>query len=535
VRQTIGWLHWVVTLDQPLAQVQRSGRNALLRLVFSFLALMGLLQLATAVLARKVAAPLARIDGAAGALEAGGAGAASLLGDLAASPIAEVHRLATRFTRMHEALTYHDALTGLPNERLLVDRLSVAVAQAADPPSCFTLLMVDLDRFRVIDSTLGHTLGNEVLRKVGRRLQDCVRIGDTVARVGGDEFALLLPRVGRMEDATDVALKVMDAIKRPFLVAGQDVFVTATVGISLYPRDGLEPETLLKNAVSAAYVAKEQGQDSYRRYTARIKVRDAQRLLIETGLRRALESGGLFLLYQPIVDLRTGEVLAAEALVRWRREDASVMEAASFIPVAEASGLITAIDQWVVRAACAQAAAWRDAGHELRVAINFSGREVQEPDMVDQVRHALDLAGLDPRLLEIEITEGVALRDVERCADVLNELRRLGVSISVDDFGTGYSSLSFLRRLPVDRVKLDRSFVQDITRNPDDAAIATAVIAMTHGLRLTVVAEGVETEEQLAFLRGHGCDAMQGRLFSPPVSSEDLEVIIDRSRRALQG
>ncbi|HET8647243.1 MAG TPA: EAL domain-containing protein, partial [Vicinamibacteria bacterium] len=262
--------------------------------------------------------------------------------------------------------------------------------------------------------------------------------------------------------------------------------------------------------------------DSYRRYTARIKVRDAQRLLIETGLRRALEHGGLFLLYQPIVDLRTGQVLAAEALVRWRREDVGVMEAGAFIPVAEASGLITAIDQWVVRTACVEAARWRDAGHALKVAVNLSARQMHEPDLVEQVRHALDRSTLDARLLEIEVTEGVALRDVERSAEVLHEIRRLGVSISVDDFGTGYSSLSFLRRLPVDRVKLDRSFVQDVTRNPDDAAIATAVIAMSHGLRLGVVAEGVENEEQLEFLRRHDCDAMQGRLFSPPVEGQEL-------------
>jgi diguanylate cyclase (GGDEF)-like protein len=494
-----------------------------------------LLQLATSVLARKVASPLARMDRAAGALESGGLGGATLLDDLAGSPIAEVHGLATRFVSMHEALAYHDTLTGLPNEKLLVDRLSVAAAQAAEPPSSFTLLLVDLDRFRVIDSTLGHTLGNEVLRKVARRLQDCVRSGDTVARVGGDEFALLLPRVGRMEEATEIALKVMDAVKRPFLVAGQDVFVTASVGISLYPRDGIEPETLLKNAVAAAYAAKEQGQDSYRRYTARIKVRDAQRLLIETGLRRALESGGLFLQYQPIVDLRTGEMLSAEALVRWRREDAGVLEAADFIPVAEASGLITAIDLWVVRTACMQAAAWRDAGRDIRVAVNVSARQLQEPDIVEQVRHALDRAGVEPRVLEIEITESVALRDVERSAEVLDQIRRLGVSISVDDFGTGYSSLSFLRRLPVDRVKLDRSFVQDITRNADDAAIATAVIAMAHGLRLSVVAEGVETAEQLAFLRSHGCDAMQGRLFSPAVAPEELESLVEQGRRLAQG
>jgi diguanylate cyclase (GGDEF)-like protein len=432
---------------------------------------------------------------------------------------------------MHEALAYHDVLTGLPNEKLLLDRLGVALAQAADPPRNITLLLVDLDRFRVIDSTLGHTLANEVLRKVARRLQDCVRVGDTVARVGGDEFAMLLPRVGRMEEATDVALKVMDAVKRPFLVAGQDVFVTATVGISLYPRDGTEPETLLKNAVAAAYVAKEQGQDSYRRYTARIKVRDAQRMLVETGLRRALESDGLFLQYQPITDLRTGAILAAEALVRWRREDEGVLEASGFIPIAEASGLITSIDQWVMRTACEQAAAWQAAGHERRVAVNLSGRQVQEPDVVDQVRHALERARLDPRLLEVEITEGVALRDVDHCAEVLAQLRELGVSISVDDFGTGYSSLSFLRRFPVDRVKLDRSFVQDITHNSSDAAIATAVIAMAHGLQLTVVAEGVETEQQLAFLKEHGCDAMQGWLFSPPVGADEFAALLTAGRR----
>jgi diguanylate cyclase (GGDEF)-like protein len=531
---TVPSLGWTVKMEQPLEAVQRGARGALLRLLLAFLAAVAVVQIAAGVLAHTVAAPLTRLDQAAQAMEAGRPVDAALTDGLGRSPIAEIRSLAAHLAGTHESLAFHDAMTGLPNQKLLLDRLSMASAQAVDARTSFALLLVDLDRFRVIDSTLGRTLSNELLRKIARRLQECVRAGDTVARVGGDEFALLVPRGGRMEDATELAIKVMDVVRRPFVVAGQEVFVTASVGISLYPRDGLDAETLLKNAMAAAYAAKEQGQDSYRRYTARIKVRDAQRLLIETGLRRALENDGLELHYQPMVDIRTGSVLAVEALVRWRREDVGLVDAGTFIPVAEASGLITAIDLWVVRAACAQAAAWRSRGHQLVVAVNLSAREIHEPDVVDHIRHALDTAGVPPSLLEIEITESVALRDVDRCVEVLGDLRRLGVSISVDDFGTGYSSLSYLRRLPVDRVKLDRSFVQDITTNADDAAIATAVIAMTHSLRLKVVAEGVETLEQLAFLRSHGCDAIQGRLFSWPVPAEEIEPLLREGRRLVQ-
>jgi diguanylate cyclase (GGDEF)-like protein len=531
--EAVASLGATVRVEQPLAAVQAGARRALLRLVAAFLVVVLLVHAATAALARTMAVPLARMDQAARALQAGRPVDPAPADELMRSPIAEIQGLAVQLAGLHESLAFHDALTGLPNQKLLLDRLSVAAAQAVDTRTSFALLLADLDRFRVIDSTLGHTLSNELLRKIARRLQECVRAGDTVARVGGDEFALLVARAGRMEDATELAMKVMDVVRRPFLLAGQDVFVTASVGISLYPRDGLDAETLLKNAMAAAYAAKEQGQDSYRRYTARIKVRDAQRLLIETGLRRALENDGLELHYQPMVDIRTGAVLAVEALVRWRRDEMGLVDAGTFIPVAEASGLITAIDLWVLRAACAQAAAWRSRGHQLVVAVNLSARQFQDPDVVEHIRHALDTAGVPPGLLEIEITEGVALRDVDRCAEVLSELRRLGVAISVDDFGTGYSSLSYLRRLPVDRVKLDRSFVQDITTNPDDAAIATAVIAMTHSLRLTVVAEGVETAEQLAFLRSHGCDAIQGRLFSRPGPAEEIEPLLAEGHRLL--
>jgi predicted signal transduction protein with EAL and GGDEF domain len=349
--------------------------------------------------------------------------------------------------------------------------------------------------------------------------------------VGGDEFGMLLPRLGRMEEASAMAQKAMDAIKRPFVVSGREVFVTASIGISLYPRDGEDPETLLKNAFAATYVAKERGQDSYRQYTARIAMRDAHRLIVESGLRRALEQDGLVLLYQPVVDLKSGAVAALEALVAWDPPEQPRVRAADFIGVAESSGLIVAIDTWVVRAACRQARAWSDRGLRTRVAVNLSARQFQQPDLVDQITFALEQSGLPAGVLEIEITETAAMQDVDRCVETLRRLRDCGVSVAIDDFGTGYSSLNYLKRLPVDKVKLDQSFVRDITRSPDDAAIARAVVALSHSLKLSVVAEGVETTEQAMFLRQLGCDAMQGFLFSGALPAEELEALLREGRR----
>jgi diguanylate cyclase (GGDEF)-like protein len=431
---------------------------------------------------------------------------------------------------LFEPGSFYDPLTGLPTRRQLLERVSDVMAQPFGSREGFALLFLDIDRFRVVDSALGHAAGNELLRRIALRIHDCVRPQDTVARVGGDEFGVLSPYTARMEDAVEIAQKVMDAIKRPFVVANREVFVTASVGISLFPRDGEDAETLLNNATAAAYVAKERGQDTFRRYTARISARDVERLNIETGLRRALEQGGLVLHYQPMVDLRTGRVERMEALIRWDRPGVGLVGAPSFIPVAEASGIVVAIDSWVIRTACAEAKAWQDRGHPYGVAVNLSARQFQQPDLVDLVGQVLGATGLPVGSLEIEITESSAMVDLDKSVETLRALRALGVSVSVDDFGTGYSSLSYLRRLPVDTVKLDESFVRDLTSSSDDAAIATAVIAMAHGLKLRVVAEGVEDEDQLAFLRRQGCDAIQGRLFSRPLPADELVALLTEGR-----
>jgi diguanylate cyclase (GGDEF)-like protein len=453
------------------------------------------------------------------------------LRQLEASAGGEVRELAQALARMHDALAYRDGVTGLPNARLLQDRLSLAVAQASETREPFVLLLVDLDRYRLVDSSLGREAADQVLVSIARRLETCVRRGDTGARVGGDEFALLIPRMSRPEEAATLALKLMDAIRQPFSAKGQDVFVTATVGFVLFPRDGETAETLFKNATAATYAAKEKGQDSYRKYTGRLSVRDAKRMAVESGLRRALERNELAVHYQPIVDLATRDVPRVEALVRWKKADAGFLPPSEFVPIAEASGLIVAVDAWVLRAACAQIAGLPPEAGRLIVSVNLSARQFLQPDLLQQVRGALEDGPLEAGRLSIEITESAAMQDVDRTIAVLGELRELGCSIAVDDFGTGYSSLSYLRRFPVDVVKLDRAFVADVTTNPDDAAIATAVIAMAHSLKLKVVAEGVETEEQLAFLEREGCDAVQGNLFSVPVSLQELRVFFESGRR----
>ena len=447
------------------------------------------------------------------------------------SPIAELRHLASHLATMYSDLAYYDQLTDLPNRKLLLDRLNLAVAQAMRTNEGMALLHVDLDRFRVIDHSLGRPLSNAVLQQIGGRLLECVRAGDTVARVGDDEFALLMPRMSQMDEAVKTAQRVMDSIKRAVLIEGREVFLTASVGISLCPRDGNDADTLLKNAHAATLVAKEGGQDTYRRYTARISAKDTKRLMVESALRGALSRGQMVLHYQPQLDLATGRVEGMEALVRCPVQGAALMFPGEFIQVAEGSDLIVEIGLWVLKTACAQTQAWQQQGYRIRAAVNLSARQLQQPDLLSQVLRALEVTGLDPGRLELEITESAAMQDMERSVETLKALREHGISISMDDFGTGYSSLSYLRKLPVDRVKLDQSFVREMKPGTSDAAIAAAVIALAHSLNLKVVAEGVETEEQLAFLREHGCDAMQGYLFSRPIPGEEFEKLLEQGKR----
>ncbi len=432
-----------------------------------------------------------------------------------------------------EHLAYHDALTGLPNRPLFTDRLIVALAQANRADQKLAVFFLDLDRFKDINDSLGHSTGDSLLKAVAERIRTCVRDGDTVARFGGDEYTLLIPRVEHIEDAAKIAEKIIETLKIPFVINGQELFVTTSIGISIFPHDGVDPETLVRNADTAMYRAKEQGRDNYQLYAPAMNARALERLALENMLRRALKQKELTVHYQPLIDLGSGSITGMEALVRWRHPELGLLLPAHFVSTAELSGLIIPIGDWVLRTACRQVHSWNkrlDAA--LTVSVNLSARQFSQPDLVAQVRDALRETGLAPELLELEITESNAMQNAENTIRTLRELKAAGVRISMDDFGTGYSSLNYLKRFPIDTLKLDQSFVRDSTTDPSDAAIVSAVIAMAHSLDLKVVAEGVETREQLEFLRHRNCDMIQGFYFSAPLSAEELEPFFLERRAA---
>ncbi len=429
-------------------------------------------------------------------------------------------------------LAYHDALTDLPNRTLFEDRLTVALAQAHRRNQMLPVMFLDLDRFKQVNDMAGHAMGDKLLRSVAERLAGLVREGDTVARVGGDEFTLLSPEVAGVEDTVEIAERVLKVFQQPWALDGHEFHVTTSVGIAMYPNDGEDAESLLRNADTAMYRAKEQGRNNYQLYTPAMNARIAERLAVENSLRHGLVSGEFAVHYQPQVNIDTGQIVGAEALVRWQHPERGLVLPAEFIPVAEETGLIVPLGEWVLRTACAQNRAWQEAGlPPLRVAVNLSARQFQQRDLKSMVAQVLGETGLDPHCLQLEITEGVAMQDAEFTITMLRELRGMGIQIAIDDFGTGHSSLSYLRRLPIDVVKIDRSFVCDLTTDPNDAAIASTIVAMAHNLKLRVIAEGVETEEQLTFLKEQQCDEFQGYLFSKPVPAEKLEKIVVRGRR----
>ncbi|OIP08014.1 MAG: hypothetical protein AUK53_10800 [Betaproteobacteria bacterium CG2_30_59_46] len=439
-----------------------------------------------------------------------------------------------RYESQLEHQANYDTLTGLPNRNLLQDRLGQTLAYVRRHERELALLFIDLDYFKNINDSLGHNAGDRLLKLVAVRLAGCVREGDTVSRQGGDEFVVILSDVAAEEDATLVTQKILHAMSEPFDVDGRELYVTCSIGIALYPKDGGDSETLLKNADAALYRAKDLGRNNAQFYAAEMNLKAMERLTLEDGLRHALEHNEFVVHYQPQVDLRTGEIIGMEALVRWQHPEQGLVSPARFIPVAEESGLIVPLGEWVLRTACIQNKAWQRAGlRPISVAVNLSARQFRQPNLVEVVVGILRETGLDPAHLELEVTESLVMQNVEVTIATLGRLKAMGIKLSIDDFGTGYSSLSYLKRFPIDTLKIDQSFVRDITTDPDDAAIAKTIISMAHDLQLRVIAEGVETEEQKSFLQQRHCDEMQGYFFSRPVPAEDFEVLL-RERKHLQ-
>jgi diguanylate cyclase (GGDEF)-like protein/PAS domain S-box-containing protein len=431
----------------------------------------------------------------------------------------------------------HDFLTGLPNRLLLNDRIGQAIALAQRSKSKAALLFMDLDGFKHINDSLGHQTGDNLLQCVANRLLDCIRAPDTVSRQGGDEFIVLLQGVTRPEDASTAAKRVLSALEETFSVGQNNLHITTSIGLSLYPDDGLDAETLIKNADTAMYQAKENGRQGFQFFKREMNVRAVERQSIEEDLRRALERKEFTLHYQPKVNLATGAITGAEALLRWSHPTRGSVSPAQFIPVAEDSGLILPIGAWVLREACAQSQAWVDAGLPVvSMAVNVSAVEFRNPNFLNNLFTTLNETGLDPRSLELEVTEGVLMKNVELGASILESLRAKGVRVAIDDFGTGYSSLSYLRKFPLDALKIDQSFVRQIPDSPDEATIVNAIISMGRSLHLRVIAEGVETAEDLAFLQDHECDEAQGYYFSRPVPADQFAVLLttDQSDHAFQ-
>jgi diguanylate cyclase (GGDEF)-like protein/PAS domain S-box-containing protein len=421
----------------------------------------------------------------------------------------------------------HDFLTGLPNRMLLNDRVNQAIALAGRHSKNLAVLFLDLDGFKHINDSLGHAIGDKLLQSIAKRLVSCVRRSDTVSRQGGDEFVVLLSEMEHEEDAAVSALRILGAVAQAHSIDQHDLHLTASIGVSVHPDDGLDAETLIKNADTAMYQAKENGRQSYQFFKPAMNVRAVERQSIEESLRRALERKEFSLHYQPKVKLATGEITGAEALLRWTHPTRGLVSPATFIPVAEDCGLILPIGRWVLREACEQARTWLDAGLPLgTIAVNISLMEVRNNSFLESVFATLSETGLDPKSLELELTESVLMKRAESAASVLKSLRAQGVQIAVDDFGTGYSSLSYLSKFPIDALKIDQSFVRQITTAPDDTTIVTAVISMGRSLKLRVVAEGVETREELEFLRTHQCHEAQGYYFSRPVLPDQFAMLL---------
>ncbi|WP_141333813.1 EAL domain-containing protein [Paenibacillus sp. tmac-D7] len=429
-------------------------------------------------------------------------------------------------------MAYHDALTNLPNRLMFDEKLKACFAEAERTGSMMAVIFFDLDRFKVINDTLGHHVGDQLLQSLAHKLQVYVKDKDVVARFGGDEFIILLTNVVHIDEAAQFAKGIPDLLKEPFVIEDQELFVTASIGISLYPHDGTEVETLLKNADIAMYRSKEKGGNSYNYYHPDMNKRSLHRLNMEINLRKALERGEFRVFYQPIVNLKNGTVFGMESLVRWIHPEWGMISPGEFIPLAEETGLIVPIGNWVLKQACMQNKEWQRQGYApLVVSVNISAIQFHQLNFVQIVMDALDESGLSPDLLCLEITENIAMNNVPYILDTMQKLKLLGVRISIDDFGTGYSSLSYLKRFRVHTLKIDQSFIRDVTSDEDNAAIVTALIAMSHRLKIKSLAEGVETQDQLEFLISQGCDEIQGYVFSKPMPASEFEYMIKENKQ----
>jgi diguanylate cyclase (GGDEF)-like protein len=425
----------------------------------------------------------------------------------------------------HQAL--HDALTGLPNRLLLEDRLEQAIAGAERDGTMVAVIAVDLDRFKSINDSLGHPAGDALLKEAANRLKGALRANDTVARVGGDEFVIVLPSVTRTFEVEALARTLLAELSAPFDVLSTRLHTSGSLGICFFPQDGRDAASLIAHSDEAMYHAKQGGRGGYQCFSPEMSVFTPERLLLENDLRQALALNQFEVHYQPKVDAARGNIVGVEALLRWRHPTRGLVSPAEFVPLAEETGLILNMGEWVLREACRQARAWQLSGLEfVRVAVNLSAKQFRQKDLVGLVKSALDEAQLPPHLLELELTESSVMSDSENSAAILEQLSRLGVLISIDDFGTGYSNMSYLRRFPIDKLKIDRSFIRDISSSPDGLSIVRAIVSLTHSLRLKAIAEGVETPDQLEAIRELGCDQYQGYLFSTPLTAEAIEELM---------
>jgi PAS domain S-box-containing protein len=451
-------------------------------------------------------------------------------------------------------LAHYDGITGLPNRQFFMERVQQALAHARRHRQQLCVLSLDLDQFKRINDSLGHSAGNELLIAVAGRLGDTVRASDTlahadepplsgprpvetVARLGGNEFSLLITELTHYHDAAKVARRLLEELRKPFHLNGAEMFISASIGLALYPLDGEDAEAVVRNAGAAMHFAKEQGRDNYQFYSRAMNATALEKLSLESQLRKALERDELVLNFQPKIRASTGQILGVEALIRWKHPELGMIPPNQFIPVAEETGLVVQIGDWVLRRACRQNQAWREQGFPpVHVAVNIASPHFRQGDLIGSVAAALEESRLDPQLLELEVTESMLMQNVDATLDTLSRLKDMGVRLAIDDFGTGYSSLSYLKRFPLDTLKIDRSFIKDLPRAAEDAAIAKAIIGMAHSLKLSVVAEGVETTEQLAFLQQHGCDVVQGFVFSRPVPADEFEMLLAaRQLKAVAG